>query len=131
MKQLTFLLLLLSFCQVGFAKSGSPKNTNWKPLFGKDLNQAKFDKNCWKIDHGALTASDDKMIWAMGEYDRTPLPIGGLAPLGSLPRKEDFGSQEFGQTQKEHSTAGKKLSRGRIWTQAWPEGRTGGHLSPG
>jgi hypothetical protein len=54
----------------------------------------------------------------MREYGRTPLPIGGLAPLGRLPRKEGYGPQKFGATQKEHSTARKKYSRGGASTQA-------------
>jgi len=73
--QLFFLLLFLSFCQLGFANSGSRKDTKWRSLFGENLNQAKFDKSCWKIVDGALTASEDKVIWANGEYENFILEL--------------------------------------------------------
>jgi chemotaxis response regulator CheB len=66
----------------------------------------------------------------MREYGRTPPPGGGLALLGSLPRKEDYGSQKSGEARKEYSAAGEEFTRGDASAEAWPEGRTGDHPQP-
>jgi hypothetical protein len=44
-------------------------------LFGKDLSQAKYDKNCWTVQSGVLTASEDKVIWAEGDYENFALDL--------------------------------------------------------
>lgn len=73
---LTILLLLVFSFQIGFSKSAEgQKKENWRPLFGKELNQAKYDKNCWKVENGVLTASEDKVIWAIGEYENFVLDL--------------------------------------------------------
>ncbi|MCK9355461.1 MAG: DUF1080 domain-containing protein [Gallionella sp.] len=73
--QLIFLILLLSFCQIGFANPSSKKNHKWQPLFGTDLRQAIYDKKCWKIEDGVLTASEDKAIWTIGQYENFVLDL--------------------------------------------------------
>ena len=73
---LLYLLLLLmssSFC--GFAASGGQKSSGWKPLFGKNLSLAKFDKNVWRMADGTLTASEDKNIWTVSEYENFVLDL--------------------------------------------------------
>lgn len=73
---LTILLLLVFSFQIGFSKSAEgQKKENWRPLFGKELNQAKYDKNCWKLENGVLTASEDKVIWAIGDYENFILDL--------------------------------------------------------
>lgn len=63
--QFSFLIILISFCLVSQAK---PKS-EWKPLFGADFSQARYDKKCWTVENGVITASEDKMIWAIGDYE--------------------------------------------------------------
>lgn len=75
MKQLTFLALLICLSISGFSNSGNPKKNTWKPLLGNDLSQAKFDKNCWTLADGVITASEDQVIWAMGEYENFVLDL--------------------------------------------------------
>jgi len=75
MNQLAILMLLLCFCLSGFSKTESRKNTGWKPLFGKDLSRAKYDKKCWSLDKGIITASEDKVIWALGDYENFVLDL--------------------------------------------------------
>ncbi len=73
--QLVILVLLLSICLGGFSKSVTQKSIGWKPLFGKDLGQAKFDKKCWSLDKGVITASEDKVIWALGDHENFVLDL--------------------------------------------------------
>jgi len=54
-------------------------------------------------------------------------PGGGFALTGSLPREEDYGSQEFGKAQKERSPAGQEFTRGATSAKAGPGGRTADH----
>jgi len=83
MKQLTILLLFICFAIVGFSKSGDSKTGVWKPLFGKDLKQAKYDQNCWKLQDGVLTASQDKVIWAEGDYENFSLDLEFKTAVGT------------------------------------------------
>jgi len=73
--QLIVFMLFLCFLQVGIAHSENRNSAKWKPLFGKDLNQAKFDKNCWTNEDGVLTASEDQVIWAVGDYENFVLDL--------------------------------------------------------
>ncbi len=61
--------MYLVFFQVGITHSENRESTKWKPLFGKDLSDAKFDRNCWTAEDGVLTASEDQVIWAIGDYE--------------------------------------------------------------
>ncbi len=67
--QFVLLVLIMGSCLLSFGGSAPQKSKIWKPLFGNDLSMAKYDRNCWKIVNGALTASQDKMIWAVGNYE--------------------------------------------------------------
>ena len=78
MKQLTFFLFFICFSFSGFSKSG-----DWKPLFGKDLSRANYDKNCWKVQDGVLTASEDKVIWAEGDYENFSLDLEFKTAVGT------------------------------------------------
>lgn len=83
MKQLIFFLFFICFSSSTFSKSGNSKSDAWKPLFGKDLNQAKYDKNCWKIEDGVLTASEDQVIWAEGDYENFSLDLEFKTAVGT------------------------------------------------
>ena len=42
----------------------------WKPLFNRDLSDAKFPKGIWTRDRGGvLTASEDQAIWTAKKYN--------------------------------------------------------------
>lgn len=77
MRNTTLLLLLfaLSFSQPKSAFGQKSDNHKWKPLFGENLSNAKYDKNCWKIENDILTASEDKVIWANGHYENFELSL--------------------------------------------------------
>ena len=83
MKRLTILLLFICFSFEGFSNSGDSKKTSWKPLFGTDLSQAKYDKNCWTLENGVLTASEDKVIWAVGDYENFSLDLEFKTAVGT------------------------------------------------
>jgi hypothetical protein len=45
------------------------KSEAWKPLFSKDLSNAKFPAGIWTRDgDGVLTASEDQAIWSEKKY---------------------------------------------------------------
>jgi hypothetical protein len=75
MIRLTLLLSLMCLCEIGFSRGEGQKKGNWKSLFGNELNQAKYDKNCWTLENGVITASEDKVIWAIGEYENFVLDL--------------------------------------------------------
>ncbi len=83
MRQLTILLLFICFSVDGFSSSGDSKKTGWKPLFGTDLSQAKYDKNCWTMENGVFTASEDKVIWALGDYENFSLDLDFKTAVGT------------------------------------------------
>jgi len=83
MKQLTILLLFICISVDGFSNSGDSKKTGWKPLLGTDLSQAKYDKNCWTMEKGVLTASEDKVIWAAGDYENFSLDLEFKTAVGT------------------------------------------------
>ena len=72
---LTFLIVFFVFNQFEFANSSCKKRSQWKSLFGENLSQAIFDKNCWTSDCGVLTASKDEVIWAIGDYENFALDL--------------------------------------------------------
>ena len=69
--QFPLLMVFIVFC---FTSQAKPKD-GWKPLFGADFSQSKYDKSCWKVENGVLTASEDKMIWAVGDYENFALDL--------------------------------------------------------
>lgn len=83
MKQLTILLLFICISVDSFSNSGDSKKTGWKPLLGTDLSQAKYDKNCWTMENGVLTASEDKVIWAIGDYENFSLDLEFKTAVGT------------------------------------------------
>ena len=50
-------------------KHPSTEGEAWKPLFSKDLGNAKFPEGIWTRDgEGVLTASEDQAIWSEKKY---------------------------------------------------------------
>ena len=81
--QLIFFMLFVCFCNIGIANSKSRNSTKWRPLFGTYLSQAKYDKTCWTMENGVLTASDDKVIWAVGDYENFLLDLEFKTAVGT------------------------------------------------
>lgn len=77
MRSSKFILVLLVFCFVEFAATAKndQKNNGWKPLFGENLQLAKFNPECWTFEKGVLTASKDEVIWAVGDYENFILDL--------------------------------------------------------
>jgi hypothetical protein len=55
--------------------NGHPDSVGWDELFGKDLSEADFDPEVWKLEAGTLTATRDKMIWTKDSYDEYILDL--------------------------------------------------------
>lgn len=70
-----FFLLFLCFFQTEITRSQNSDKPEWRPLFGKNLNEAIYDNNCWKMEGNVLTASEDKVIWAKGVYENYVLNL--------------------------------------------------------
>jgi hypothetical protein len=72
MKRIALLSVILIFViQVGLA-TGKGK---WQPLFGENYAEATYDKKAWFHEKGVLTATEDQVIWAKGEYENFALKL--------------------------------------------------------
>ncbi len=71
-KKCMIVFLCIVFCCTVF--SCSPKN-EWKPLFGMDYSEAIYDQTAWYHHDGVLTATEDREIWAVGEYENFELKL--------------------------------------------------------
>jgi len=69
--QLALLCLMICFGNIAFSQTKS----DWKPLFGEGFSQSKYDKGSWEAKEGVLTAFEDKVIWAYGEYENFVLKL--------------------------------------------------------
>jgi len=65
------LIILVTAGQVSFAATKG----KWKPLFGENYSKATYDKNAWYHENGVLTATEDEVIWALGEYGNFVLSL--------------------------------------------------------
>jgi hypothetical protein len=50
-------------------------NDDWKPLFGSAGTDATYDKTAWNFNDGVWSASEDKVLWANGEYENFILKL--------------------------------------------------------
>ena len=41
----------------------------WEPLFGDDLSKLSYKEGSWEIKHGMLSAHEDQVLWALGDYE--------------------------------------------------------------
>lgn len=71
MKIASFTLLSLLFALA--VSSCSQKESGWKPLFGEDYALAEYDEGSWEIKEGVMRALEDKVFWAIGEYENFKL----------------------------------------------------------
>lgn len=70
MRASKLILVLPLFCCIVLAATAKndQKHNGWKLLFGANLQQAKYNPNCWTFENDVLTASKDEVIWAVGDY---------------------------------------------------------------
>lgn len=53
-----------------------PDTSTWKPLFSADLSDAILpDQTTWSVKNDILTASADKAIWSMADYENYMLDL--------------------------------------------------------
>jgi hypothetical protein len=48
--------------------TGHPDTSDWQPLFGQNLSEARYPTGVWTIENGVLTASEDQAIWSARPY---------------------------------------------------------------
>ena len=60
------ILLLLISCRV---------ETDYRPLFDKDLSNADYDSSVWTFKNGILTATADQSIWTKVQYENFILDL--------------------------------------------------------
>lgn len=53
----------------------STSGKEWKPLFAKNLADANFPQNIWRVESGELTASEDQCIWTERVFDDFQLDL--------------------------------------------------------
>ncbi len=74
MKRLLLSLAICwGLCSASLAADAIPPKTHpdsaaWQGLFSKDLSNAIFPKGVWWWEDGALTASEDQVIWTKKEF---------------------------------------------------------------
>ncbi len=73
MNKIQLISLCLVFCLGNLACSQS--DSDWKPLFGEKFSSAKYEEGSWKAEGDVLTAYEDKVIWATGEFENFVLEM--------------------------------------------------------
>lgn len=62
-------------CFLFLLEANAQKEGQWKPLFGKDLQEANYDPAVWSMKDGVLSAIKDESIWTKIEYDNFELDL--------------------------------------------------------
>jgi len=68
-----FSLVLLLVCSI--SAHGENSSKKWKPLFGKNLSEAKYNADVWSEKDGILSAIKDESIWTTTEYENFELDL--------------------------------------------------------
>ena len=68
MKRISLLITVICCCTCIQTLSATEKNA-WKPLFGENLKEAKFNPEVWSETNGVLSAVKDEAIWTNIEYE--------------------------------------------------------------
>jgi hypothetical protein len=75
MKKFCFLLVLVlasavaaSFADDALPPKTHPDSSSWQNLFADDLSDAIYPEGIWFVEDGALTASEDQIIWTKKQY---------------------------------------------------------------
>lgn len=57
------------------AWGGDPDSSEWNALFNSDLSNADKAEGVWSVEQGVMTASEDKAIWTVRNYDNFVLDL--------------------------------------------------------
>lgn len=68
------ILLAILCCSTIFGINASTEG-KWKPLFGKNLEEAQYDPKIWSLKDGVLSAVEDESIWTKQEYENFELDL--------------------------------------------------------
>ena len=69
-----FLLAMATlWCVAGTFSLFAADNNKWKPLFGKNLENANYNPEVWSETDGVLGAVKDESIWTKDEYENFEL----------------------------------------------------------
>ena len=69
------LLLLLCVSLTLGAICNPTSGSKWKSLLGDGFSLAKYEKGSWKVEGDVLTAYEDKVLWASGEFENFVLEL--------------------------------------------------------
>lgn len=61
------------WCVASTFSSFAADNNKWKPLFGKNLENANYNPEVWSETDGVLGAVKDESIWTKDEYENFEL----------------------------------------------------------
>ena len=71
-----FLLAMATlWCVASTFSSFAADNNKWKPLFGKNLENANYNPEVWSETDGVLGAVKDESIWTKDEYENFELDL--------------------------------------------------------
>ena len=71
-----FLLAMATlWCVAGTFSLFAADNNKWKPLFGKNLENANYNPEVWSETDGVLGAVKDESIWTKDEYENFELDL--------------------------------------------------------
>ena len=79
-----FLLAMATlWCVAGTFSSFAADNNKWKPLFGKNLENANYNPEVWSETDGVLGAVKDESIWTKDEYENFELDLDFKTDVGT------------------------------------------------
>lgn len=74
MKRIILVFTILCCCVIANTAFAQDKS-KWKPLFGTNLSDAKFNPEVWSETDGVLAAVKDESIWTINEYENFELDL--------------------------------------------------------
>lgn len=79
-----FLLAMATlWCVASTFSSFAADNNKWKPLFGKNLENANYNPEVWSETDGVLGAVKDESIWTKDEYENFELDLDFKTDVGT------------------------------------------------
>ena len=79
-----FLLAMATlWCVAGTFSLFAADNNKWKPLFGKNLENANYNPEVWSETDGVLGAVKDESIWTKDEYENFELDLDFKTDVGT------------------------------------------------
>lgn len=71
------------WCVAGTFSLFAADNNKWKPLFGKNLENANYNPEVWSETDGVLGAVKDESIWTKDEYENFELDLDFKTDVGT------------------------------------------------